>query len=209
MKVLLSLLLLLSAPGALAATAGAAAGPVEGRDYVRVEAGPWQPVDGKIEVVEVFAYTCPHCADFEPILSAWARKLPDDVSFRYLPAAFDPRDAYARGFFVAEQAGAVGRTHAALFQAIHQDGLLARNATINELAWFYGQHGLDQAQARAAMASPQVDALMRRAYEWARANRLPGTPALVVDGRYLVTPRTHADALRIVDELIAQIRKTR
>ena len=59
------------------------------------------------------------------------------------------------------------------------------------------------------MASPQVDALMRRAYDWARANRLPGTPALVVDGRSLVTPRTHADALRIVDELIAQIRKTR
>jgi len=209
MKVLLSLLLLLTAPGALAATAGNAAAPVEGRDYVRVDAGPWQPADGRIEVVEVFAYTCPHCAEFEPMLSAWVRKLPKDVDFHYLPAAYDPRDPFARGFFVAQRAGALGRTHAALFRAIHHDGLLARNATANELAWFYGEHGLEQAQVRAAMASPQVDALMRRAHDWARAIRLPGTPALVIGGRYLVTARTHADGLRIADALIAQLRESR
>lgn len=209
MKAFLSLLLLLLPVAAFAAPADGATALVEGRDYELVDAGPWKPLDGKVEVVEVFAYTCPHCAEFEPALEAWARKLPADVRFQYLPAAYDPRDPFARAFFVAEQAGALGRTHAALFQAIHQQGLLARNATPGELAWFYGQHGLDPNTVRAAMAAPQVDEQMRRAYAWARAVRLPGTPSLVVNGRYRITASSHAQGLRIADQLIAQLRKSR
>ena len=209
MKAFLSLLLLLLPVAALAAPASGAPALVEGRDYELVDAGPWKPLDGKVEVVEVFAYTCPHCAEFEPALEAWVRKLPADVRFQYLPAAYDPRDPFARAFFVAEQAGVLGRTHAALFQAIHGQGLLARNATANELAWFYGQHGLDPNTVRAAMAAPQVDEQMRRAYEWARAVRLPGTPSLVVNGRYRIIASSHAQGLRIADQLIAQLRKSR
>ena len=210
MKALFALACLLLLPlGGSVAVAADAPALVQGRDYVLVDGQPWRPLDGKVEVVEVFAYTCPHCDAFQPAVAAWARNLPDDVRFDYLPAAYNPADPFARAFFVAEQAGALPRTHAAMFRAIHHDGLLARNATLDEIAWFYGQHGMNQALARAGMAAPAIDTQMRRAYDWARANRLPGTPALVVDGRYLVTPRTHADALRIVDELIAQIRKTR
>ena len=51
MKAFLSLLLLLLSTGAFAATAADATGPVEGRDYVLVDAGPWQPLVGRIEVV--------------------------------------------------------------------------------------------------------------------------------------------------------------
>ena len=199
-------LLPLAAVDATPATPPAA---VEGRDYVLVDAQPWRPLDGKVEVVEVFAYTCPHCDAFEPDLEAWARKLPADVRFERLPAAYDPGDAFARGFFVAQQNGALPRTHAALFDAVHRKGLLARNASAGEIAWFYGQHGLDQAKVRAQMASPQVDALMQRARDFEIAIELPGTPTMVVNGRYLITPHDHADALRIADALIAQLRTTR
>jgi thiol:disulfide interchange protein DsbA len=208
LRLLLACLLLPFAAGV--ATPAAGATPVqplvEGEDYVLVDGTPWGPLDGKVEVVEVFAYTCPHCAEFEPALEAWARKLPADVRFQPLPAAYDPGDAYARAFFVAEQAGALPRVHRALFDAVHREGLLARNASSGELAWFLGQHGINEAKARAAMASPQVDELMRRARDFAVGIRLRGTPTLVVDGRYLVTPRSHADALRITDQLIARLR---
>lgn len=194
----------------LAAAAAEPAAPVEGRDYRVVENGaPYRPLDGKIEVVEVFAYWCPHCAEFQPSLDAWVRKLPGDVRFTYLPAAFDPNDAFARGFFAAERAGAVARTHDAMFRAVHHDGLLARNATIDEIAWFYGQQGLDQKAAKAAMLGPQVDALMQRAREFEIGIQLPGTPTMVVNGRYVITPRTHQDALRIADQLVARLRAAR
>ena len=210
MRALFALACLLLLPlGSSVAVAADAPALVEGRDYVLVDGQPWRPLDGKVEVVEVFAYTCPHCDAFQPAVAAWARNLPDDVRFDYLPAAYNPADPFARAFFVAEQAGALPRTHAAMFRAIHHDGLLARNATLDEIAWFYGQHGMNQAQVKAAMLSPAVDALMQRARDFAIGIRLPGTPTLVVNGKYLVTGSSHAEQLRIVDDLIERLRARR
>ena len=56
---------------------------------------------------------------------------------------------------------------------------------------------------------PAVDALMQRARDYALGIQLPGTPTLVVNGKYLVTGSSHAEQLRIVDDLIAQLRATR
>lgn len=183
---------------------------VEGRDYVRIDDGqPWRPLDGKIEVVEVFAYWCPHCADFQPTIAAWKRRLPPDVRFDYLPATFDPGDAFARAYFAAERAGAVGRTHQALYDAVHRDHVLARNASLDELAWFYGQHGLSSAAMKAAMVGPQVDADLEAAHAFILRSGVDGTPTLIVNGRYRLTPRTHDDAVRILDQLIAQLRAAR
>ena len=193
--------------GSVAAAEPAA--PVEGRDYVIVDAQPWRPVKGKVEIAEIFAYTCSHCAEFEPALEAWAAKLPKDAHLERVPAAYNPNDPFARGFFVAEQAGALPRTHAELFDALHHKRLLPGNASATELAWFYGQHGLDQNKVKAAFGSARVDAEMKRAREFALAVGLQGTPTLVVDGRYRITPRSHADALRIADALIARIRAKR
>src|SRR3546814_17651935 len=93
-----------------------------------------------------------------------------------------------------------------MFRAVHHDGLLANNATIDEITWFLGQQGLDAAAAKAAMASPGVDALMQRARDFQIAIQLRGTPTLLVDGRYVVPPRTHQDALRITEQLFPRLR---
>src|SRR5690606_26650529 len=189
------------------AAAQDARGPVEGTDYTVVEGGqPWNGADGRIEVLEVFAYTCGHCAEFQPMLDAWVRKLPAAVRFASLPAANGPGNAFGRGFFVATAKGALDRVHASMFRAVHVDGRLAHNASVDEVAWFLGEHGLDKAAAKAAMAGPEVDALMQRARAFQLGIRLRGTPTLVVAGRYVVTPRTHADALRIAEQLVARIR---
>jgi thiol:disulfide interchange protein DsbA len=83
-----------AAADAAAHKALAAANPnglVEGRDYVEIkDAQPWMPLNGKIEVVEVFGYVCPACAAFNPLVEAWKAKLPADVRFSYVPAPFGP-----------------------------------------------------------------------------------------------------------------------
>ena len=209
MKTVLSALLGLLLP--LAAAAGPATPAlVAGTDYVVIDGGqPYRPLDGKIEVTEVFGYWCPHCAEFQPELSAWVRKLPADVRFTYVPAVFGEGDAFASGFFAAEAAGAVARTHDGMYRAVHHDGLLARNPTIDEVAWYYGQQGLNAAKTKADMVGPAVQAQLRQAREFALRSGVEGTPTLIVDGRYRITPRTHADALRIADQLIAQLRAAR
>ena len=68
--------------------------PEDGVDYLTLDkrvAG--EAPAGKIEVIEFFWYSCPHCNAFEPRLEAWIKKLPSDVAMRRVPVGF--RDAAA------------------------------------------------------------------------------------------------------------------
>jgi len=201
--------LLLALP-ALAGGAKASSAPVEGIDYVRIDnPQPYAPLAGKIEVVEVFGYWCPHCAQFQPQLSAWMRKLPADVRFTYVPAVFEAGDNFARAYFAAEHFGVLARTHDAMFPAIHLQGLLPRNASVAEIAAYYGQQGLDAAKVQAYMLSPEVEAKLEHARQFALHAGVEGTPALVVDGRYRIIAQTHEEGLRIASQLIDQLRAAR
>ena len=199
----LLLCLLFALPTAFAAPAA----PVEGVDYLVIDNGqPYAPLAGKIEVVEVFGYWCSHCAELQPTLSAWKRQLPTDVRFTYVPAVFTAGDAFARAYFAAEHFGVLGKTHDAMFPAIHVDGLLPQNASVDEIAIYYGQHGLDATKARTYMQSPAADAKLEHARQFALLSGVEGTPTLIVNGRYRVTARTHEAGLRIASQLIAQLR---
>jgi len=205
-RILLSLLVLLP-------TAAVAAAPAaelqEGRDYQAIaQPGPYAPLAGKIEVAELFGYTCPHCANFEPVLSRWAGKLPADVRFTPVPAAFGGYwDAWARAYFAAEQLGVSKRSHAAVFKALHEEGSLPmQNPSAEKLAAFYKGQGADPARYTAALTGAAVDAKMKQAREFALRSGAQGTPSLIVNGRYLVKGRSFEDQLRITDALIALIR---
>ncbi len=205
-SILLVCLVLVTALAAVGARAKTPA-LVDGTDYVVIADGqPYAPLAGKIEVVEVFGYWCSHCAAFQPQLSAWTRGLPADVRFTYVPAVFSAGDSFARAYFAAEHFGVLPRTHDAMFPAIHVDGVLAQNASVDEIATYYGQHGLDAAKAKAYMTTPQVDAKLAHAHQFALRSGVEGTPTLVVNGRYRILGTSHEDSLRIASQLIAQLR---
>ena len=204
LRMLLSLLLLLAWLPAFAAGAGGA--PVEGVDYVTIADGrPYLPLQGKVEVVEVFGYWCPHCAEFQPALSAWEHRLPANVRFTYVPAVFSAGDAYARAYFALVHAGALSRLHDDVFAAIHTDQTLPHDATVDEIAGWLGQHGLDARAMKAYMLGPVADAQLDAARQFALRSGVEGTPTLIVNGRYRIIAATHADGLRIADQLIARL----
>lgn len=182
--------------------------PVEGEDYVVIADGrPWQPLAGKIEVVEVFGYWCHVCDDFQPLVDEWKKTLPKDVRFDYVPAAFSPGDAYARAYFAAESLAALGKTHHATFRAIHDEqSLPQRNASIDEVATYYDALGVDAERLKTAAQSPATDAKMAAAREFAVRSGVQGTPTLVVNGVYRVQAKSLQDMLRIADALIAKER---
>lgn len=195
----------------LAACAQSTAAPVEGSDYVVIPDGQrWSTADDRIEVVEVFAYTCHHCADFEPTLAAWKRKQPADVRVDYVPAAFRPTDNYARAAFAFGRMGVLDKLHGPLFHAIHDAQTVPiSNASADELATFVRGEGFDADEFKAAMTSPEVDAMMQRARDFAVASGLRGTPTLVVDGKYRVQAASHAQALQVAEQLVAMQRAAR
>lgn len=195
-----------SAPPAAPAASGAL---TPGTDYVEIPNGqPYLPLNGKVEVVEVFGYVCPACAQFQPLVNSWEKKLPANVRFTYVPAAFGgPWITYAKAYYAAESLGMVERTHNDLFKAIHIDQTLKGERgqdSVADVAAFYGKYGVDAKQFASTMESFAVNAKLNKAKQWAIRSGLEGTPTIIVNGKYRVLGKTFPDMLRIADALIAQ-----
>ena len=208
LPVLITLLALL--PATTLAAPPPPAPLVEGQDYEVIPDGkPFAPAKGKIEVAEVFGYTCIHCANLEPSLVAWKKTLPRDVQLTPVPAAFGGYwIPYARAFFAAQQLGVQERTHQAVFDALHKTGALPiQNASIDEIANFYASQGVDRAKFIAALRGPVVDQQLAKARDWVGGAGVEGTPTLIVNGKYRVTGgRNYSDMLKIADRLVARER---
>jgi thiol:disulfide interchange protein DsbA len=183
--------------------------PEEGKDFRALEKKA--PVDapaGKIEVVEFFWYSCPHCNAFEPKLVAWLKKLPPDVSFRRVPVAF--RDDFVpqqRLYYTLEAMGKVDELHSKVFHEIHVN----RQPTDREdrILAFVEKNGVDRAKFQELYNSFQVSTKARKAKQLQDQYQVDGVPALGVAGRYY-TDGTLAggmdQALQAVDYLVAQVR---
>lgn len=197
-----------------AATAAPVAAPtavpglVEGRDYQLIAGGqPFEAADGRIEVAEVFAYWCGTCAQFDPVVEAWAARLPADVNFVYVPAVFNPQDNYPQAFFAAQALGIDKKAHSPTFRAIHLDRKLRPNASPEDIAKHYAGYGVDAATFRSTMQSFAVSAKVSRARQFATRSQVGGTPAIVVNGRYHVPLRGSLDAmLQVTDAVVAHER---
>lgn len=200
-----------AAPAApVAATPPTGPVPVAGTDYVEIDNGqPYTPLDGKIEVAEVFGYTCPHCAQFEPLINNWKRKQPADVRVVPVPAAFGGYwVTYARAFFAAETLGVLEKTHDAMFNALHVQRSLDLNATPEQIGAFYAKYGVDAKTFASTMSSFGVETKLNRAKQFAVRSKIEGTPSIVVDGKYLVSvdQRGYDVMFNTVDHLVARER---
>ncbi len=188
-----------------AAAAGDPAAPRYGQDY-EVLAVP-QPTygQGKIEVAEVFGYTCIHCAHLQPSVDTWKPTLPADVRFEYVPGVFGGIwDPFARAYFAAETMGVLGKTHDQMFKAIHIDHAIT-TGDLDAIADLYGKMGVDKAKFLATMQSFAVTAKLNRAKQFAQRTGVSGTPTIIVAGKYRVSvmrDRGFDGMLKTVDFLV-------
>ena len=193
--------------------------PVAGREYVLVN--PPQPTDGKrIEVIEFFWYGCIHCYHLEAPLKAWLKRKPADVEFRYVPAIFDSASwgPLARAFYALDAMGVVEKYHDDIFNAIHRDGQKAMVNDPRVLADWLAARGVDKQKFLDTYGSFAVNGRTQRSVDMTRTYDVPGTPALVVDGKYLTGPSMTVNAnnsvnyerfFQVIDQLIARARKER
>ena len=190
-------------------TAHAADVPLEaGKTYIELNSAVPVAVPGKIEVVELFWYGCPHCYAFEPVVNPWAEKLPSDVNFVRLPAMFGgPWDAHGQMFLTLEAMGVEHKVHAAVFNAIQKEG--KRLTDKEEMADFLATQGVDKAKFLQTFDSFAIKGQIVKAKELAKKYEISGVPTMVVDGKYrfdLGTAGGPEQALNVADQLIAKER---
>ena len=185
--------------------------PVEGTDYVLVpNSQPFDTPPGKIEIVEFFGYVCPFCAAVEPQVAAMRAKLPPDVHFVLIPAAFGgPWDNYAKAFYTAEAMGLMQKTHEAMFRAIHIDQSLKGERGMDspeDIATFYANYGADPKQFVSSMQSFAIATKINRARQYMTAayanGDQMGTPTFLVAGKYRVKGKSADDMFRIINQLV-------
>lgn len=205
-KLILSLLLVLAT----------FAGPVraapfeELTHYVPITGAPPPVADSKIEVLEFFSWTCPHCMQFEPYLRKWLEHKPADVTFAKVPALFNPSAGpLARAFYALEALGEEQRLGDELFNAIVNDR--RRLESEAAIASFVKQFGVDEAKFREAFNSFGVQAKVRRAEQLAERFKINAVPKIVVDGRYKTGDglETYQKLLDVTDFLIEDARGLR
>lgn len=195
----------------------AAAQAVAGRDY-RVLATP-QPVStgARIEVLEFFWYGCPHCNNLQGPLNAWLKRKPADVEFKRMPAVFqDSWVPLTKAYFTIETLGLVDRLHHDIFAAIHEKKVRLQDT--NVLFDWVAKQGVDREKFVQTYNSFAVQTRAQRAREATARYDIPGTPAVVVDGKYLTAPSLTLNPdnsinydryFKVVDEVIALARKAR
>lgn len=157
----------------------------------------------KVEVAEVFMYSCPACFSFEPFIEQWLSTKPDDVAFVRIPAAWNPlARIHAQAFYTAEALGKLDEMNAAFFNEIHVNRNLLDNQ--NSLRTFFGRFGVDAETFDSTFESFAVHTKLRRADDLIRRYRVQATPTVVVNGKY-VTSGTLAGSYETWFEIINEL----
>jgi thiol:disulfide interchange protein DsbA len=178
-----------------------------GKHYTELRNPVPVAVPGKIEVVEMFWYGCPHCYHLEPALREWSKKLPADVNFIHVPALFGNLwQIHGQLFLALESMGVESKVRTAVFEAIQKQG--NRLKTPEEMAEFLAGHGVDKAKFLATYNSFAIKGQMQKAMKLGMAYQVTGVPALIVNGKYrLNVPSSEPEQLlKLADFLIEKER---
>ena len=180
---------------------------------------PPQPTNtsaGQVEVIEVFAYGCPHCAELEPYIVSWLKTKPAYIKFEQVPAWGAEE---GRLYYTIE---ALGRPdlHAKVFKAIHPapgerhyDLLFAQGDETEStklqrkflMANGVSAEEFDKARSSFSLATnlKKADALLRRYNEIYEVGTVP---SIVINGKYLTDVGSaggHPQLLQLINDLAA------
>lgn len=191
-----------------AAAALAQSQPPSGGTHDVVTLNPPQVVenDGKVEVLEFFGYGCIHCANLEPRLEAWSKKLPADVKLKRVPVSFAIRGLDSIPlFYTLEAMGLQEKLHQKIFDAANVENVILGNpATLN--SWLEKQ-GVDTKKFEQMQKSFSVQNKIARAKKMTEDYKIQATPTLIVNGRFSIQQTAGPDKLFAnIDQLIAEAR---
>ncbi|MGC3980264.1 MAG: thiol:disulfide interchange protein DsbA/DsbL [Steroidobacteraceae bacterium] len=187
----------------LGLSAQAAEVAVEGQDYQVLS--PAQPTSNpnKIVVTEFFSYYCSHCYAFYPVVTPWAAKLPSDVAFERVPVSLG-RSSWqpiSQAFYALQAMGKLEQMDRLIFSGIHAQNIKLMDE--ESITAFVAKQGISAADFTAAYNSFGVKSSTVRAEQLMKNHKVSGTPALVVDGKYIVP----SDGVKTLEEWLVRADK--
>ena len=159
--------------------------------------------DNKVEVLEVFAYSCNHCFNFEPYLDQFDDSKADYIDVVKMPVIFN--DAYkmhARIYYTAESLGNLDVMHTEVYRAIHLDRKMLMEE--DEIFALFEKHGVTEEEFQSRFRSFTVESKINRAQRLTRKYKIRSTPSMIINGKYMANgpaTRTFEDMIAVSKEL--------
>ena len=194
------------------------ADPKSGVEYQTLPAA--QPTDTgkKVEVIEFFAYYCPHCYAFEPALEAWVKKQGENIVFKRVHVPYnDSVLPQQKLFFTLDALGLLtNELHTKIFDEMHVNhNRLNRDEMVFD---FIAKQGIDRQKFIDTYRSFGVAGRLRKADAMMRDYHIESWPTVAIDGRYITSPtmadegsksasteaQLHAEGLQVMDYLVAK-----
>jgi thiol:disulfide interchange protein DsbA len=186
---------------------------VPGTNYKVIS--PAQPTNvgpGKVEVIEMFWYGCPHCFALDPVLESWRKNKADYIEFVRVPVTWsDVHRAHAHLFYTLQALGKLDELHAKVFAEIQQNHnmLFSQNdpmATQRAQVQFAKDNGISEADFMKAYNSFAVQTKLQEADDLTRRYRIEAVPTLVIAGKYETDMQQaggESNLLQLINDLAA------
>jgi len=164
---------------------------VPGTNYKVI--APAQPTDvspGKVEVLEMFWYACPHCYALDGLIESWRKSKAPYIEFTRVPVTWgDVHRAHARLFYTLQALHQLDALHSLVFEEIHVKGdpLFVQGdepGTQREDVQFARANGIDGAEFLKAYNSFAVETDLEKADDLVRRYKIEAVPTFVIDGKY-------------------------
>lgn len=152
---------------------------------------PTRAPEGKIEVLEFFNFSCPHCFRMQSVMAQWEKTNKEneitDVALVRQPVVFQSAGGhYARVFHTLESLGIADSLFRKVFNTIHQKRILINSS--GRLAAWLDEQKLDGERAAKIYDSFSVNAKLNRDARITEEYGVTSTPHVAVAGKYLISP---------------------
>lgn len=191
-----------SAPIAPAAPAAL----IEGQNYTVLANPIPQQQAGKIEVLEFFAYFCPHCAHLEPVLAEHAKSFKDDTYLRKEHVVWGPEMKPLARLAAAVDMSGEKSAHEPVFNAMVNEKTDLTNIDVLK-KWLGEQTAFDGKKVLAAFDSPESETRAAKMEELSNAFQISSTPTVIVGGKYQVKFSDWQSGMNTVDLLVDKVRE--
>ena len=184
----------------------------DGRHYKSlIPAQPTSSPPDKIEVAEVFMFSCPHCYNFEPHIQQWLENKASYVEFVRIPANFNSlAREHSRAYYAAVQLGVAEEIMTPFFREFHINRKPLN--TPDRLAAFFSRFDVSEEDFLKAFNSFEVDSRVRQADKLTRRYQITGVPAVVINGKYVSAADMtggYENLTALMDDLAAQEKSAR
>jgi protein dithiol oxidoreductase (disulfide-forming) len=181
----------------------AQAAPIVGDDYVLLSVPQATEAGKKVEVIEFFAYYCPHCNALDEPLKNWVTMMGDNVVFKRVHTSVTGEAVpQQRLFYALESMGRENEFHSKILNAIHRQH--RRLDTDDDIVDFMVQQGIDKQKFLDTYQSFTVQTKVKRALQMQESYEIHSWPTIVVDGRFVTSPPIVGAKLETYNEEVAQ-----